>query len=80
MIDQGMNWTADARNDFYSRDQGSEIIPLSWITALKQQKNRQFLMAASLARYGYLPNEEGDPPGCPSASPSPAGAAAKPSA
>ena len=64
MIDQGMNWTADARNDFYSRDQGSRIIPLSWITALKQQNGEPF-MAASLARYGYLPNEEGDPPGLP---------------
>jgi len=64
MIDQGMNWTADARNDFYSRDQGSRIIPLSWITALKQQNGEPF-MAASLARYGYLPNEESDPPGLP---------------
>jgi len=64
MIDQGINWTADARNDFYSRDQGSRMIPLSWITALKQQNGEPF-MAASLTRYGYLPNEESHPPGLP---------------
>jgi len=64
IIDQGMNWTPPARNDFYSRDQGSRIIPLSWITALKQQNGEPF-MAASLTRYGYLPNEESDPPGLP---------------
>lgn len=64
MIDQGVNWTADARNDFYSRDQGSRMIPLSWITALKQENGGPF-MEASLTRYGYLPNEESDPPGLP---------------
>ncbi len=40
------------------------MIPLSWITALKQQNGEPF-MAASLSRYGYLPNEESDPPGLP---------------
>lgn len=64
MIDQGMNWTPPARNDFYSRDQGSRIIPLSWIIALKQQNGEPF-MEGSLTRYGYLPNEESDPPGLP---------------
>ena len=28
---QGTSWTADTRKDFYSRDQGSRIMPLRWI-------------------------------------------------
>jgi hypothetical protein len=50
-------WTADPklRADFYSQDQGSRIMPLSWLEALKQSDESPFL-ADSLARYGYLPN------------------------
>src|SRR4051794_15202107 len=55
--DQGANWTPDKRKDFYTRDQGSQIIPLPWLNALKQPNGEPFL-AGSLARYGYLPNEE----------------------
>ena len=53
-IDQGTNWNAAARRDFYSRDQGSRIMPLRWIAALKQPGGEPF-MADSLSRYGYLP-------------------------
>jgi mono/diheme cytochrome c family protein len=53
--DQGPNWTAAARADFYSRDQGSRMIALTWLQALKQANGQPFL-ADSLARYGYLPN------------------------
>lgn len=63
-IDQGHEWTASARKDFYSRDQGSQIMPLRWIAALKQPNGEPF-MAASLSRYGYLPNEASSPPGLP---------------
>jgi hypothetical protein len=63
-LKQGIFWTAEARADFYSRDQGSRLIPLHWITALKQPDGSPF-MAASLARYGYLPNEASTPPGLP---------------
>jgi hypothetical protein len=63
-IDQGPEWTASARKDFYSRDQGSQIMPLRWIAALKQPNGEPF-MAASLSRYGYLPNEASSPPGLP---------------
>jgi hypothetical protein len=63
-IDQGTRWTVDARKDFYSRDQGSRIMPLRWIAALKQPNGEPF-MAASLSRYGYLPNEESRPAGLP---------------
>jgi hypothetical protein len=54
-LDQGPNWTVAARQDFYTRDQGSRMIPLAWLQALKQPNGQPFL-ADSLARYGYLPN------------------------
>ena len=63
-LDQGANWTAEARKDFYSRDQGSRLIPLRWISALKQPNGQPF-MAGSLSRYGFLPNEGSNPPGLP---------------
>jgi hypothetical protein len=63
-MNQGMAWTAETRADFYTRDQGSRLIPLRWIAALKQSNGSPFL-ADSLARYGYLPNELSSPPGLP---------------
>jgi mono/diheme cytochrome c family protein len=56
-LEQGPNWTQTARSDFYSRDQGSRIMPLRWMQALKQPNGEPFT-AASLGRYGYLPNSE----------------------
>jgi hypothetical protein len=53
--DQGSSWNQTTRNDFYGRDQGSRMIPLSWLQALKQPNGQSFL-EDSLARYGYLPN------------------------
>ncbi|UGY20168.1 MULTISPECIES: hypothetical protein [Bradyrhizobium] len=50
-----MDWTAAARADFYSRDQGSRSISLSWMQALKQTNGQPFL-ADGLSRYGYLRN------------------------
>ena len=61
-LDQGPNWTQTARSDFYSRDQGSRIMPFRWMQALKQPNGEAFL-AESLGRYGYLPNT--DIPGIP---------------
>src|SRR5438445_8161533 len=58
LTSQGPNWTAATRTDFYTRDQGSRMIPLAWLQALKQSNGLPCL-ADSLARYGYLPN---DPP------------------
>lgn len=54
-IDQGPNWTAETRADFYSRDQGSRMMPLAWLQALKQLNGQPFL-ADNLVRYGYLAN------------------------
>jgi hypothetical protein len=63
-MNQGIAWTSETRADFYTRDQGSRLIPLRWIAALKQSNGSPF-MANSLARYGYLPNELSTPPGLP---------------
>ena len=70
-LDQGPNWTQSTRSDFHSRDQGSRIMPLRWMQALKQPKGDPF-MADSLLRYGYLPNSEipGMPIGFTAAGPS----------
>src|SRR5215207_8214762 len=54
-VSQGPGWTALARLDFYTRDQGSRVIPLAWIRALKQPNGVPFL-ADGLTRFGYLPN------------------------
>src|SRR5262245_1850984 len=54
-VNQGKQWTADKRERFYSLDQGSRLMPLRWIVALKQPDGQAF-MADSLRRYGFLPN------------------------
>jgi cytochrome c553 len=61
---QGAKWTPSARRSFYSRDQGSRIMPYQWIAALKQPNGEPF-MGDSLSRYGYLPNNASSPPGLP---------------
>jgi hypothetical protein len=61
---QGANWTAATRADFYTRDQGSRMIPLAWLQALKQSNGQPFL-ADSLSRYGYLANDPPNPNGLP---------------
>jgi len=64
MADQGKKWTASTREKFYTQDQGSRIMPLKWINALKQANGAPF-MADSLGRYGYLPNPKSAEPGLP---------------
>jgi hypothetical protein len=49
-VDQGLAWTPEARTKFYSQDQGSLVIPLRWITVLKQPNGTPF-MADGLARW-----------------------------
>ncbi|MGE0222809.1 MAG: di-heme-cytochrome C peroxidase [Acetobacteraceae bacterium] len=49
-------WSDFERNRFYTEDQGARIMPLRWLTALKQPDGQSFL-ADKLARYGYLPND-----------------------
>ena len=63
-LDQGADWTDAARNDYYTLDQGSRIMPLRWMQAL-QQPNGQPFLDGSLSRYGYLPNDSSPTPGLP---------------
>ena len=56
-LDQGPAWDASSRADFYTRDQGSRLIPLAWLRALKREDGTSFL-ADGLTRYGYLPGSE----------------------
>ena len=64
-LDQGPQWTAAARNQFYRQDQGSQLIPLAWLKGLHQPDGTPF-MSGSLARYGYLPNvDPSNPSGLP---------------
>ena len=56
IVDQGKEWTPARRDEFYVLDQGSRIMPLRWIMALKLPNGSPF-MADSLQRYGFLPND-----------------------
>lgn len=58
MVDQGAKWTDNHRQQFYIQDQGSRIMPLAWMQALKLPTGQPFLHD-SLARFGYLPNSAG---------------------
>lgn len=58
-VNQGSDWTAGTRSVFYTQDQGSRIMPLAWMRALKLADGSAFLKD-SLSRYGYLPNPEND--------------------
>src|ERR1700737_2705344 len=56
-VDQGPDWATAARADFYTRDQGSRLINLAWLRALKQQNGQPFL-SDGLSRYGFLQNPD----------------------
>jgi hypothetical protein len=45
------------RQQFYNQDQGSQLIPLAWLRALKTPTGQPFL-GDQLARYGYLANPQ----------------------
>jgi len=45
------------RSAFYAQDQGSRLIPLKWMMALKQPGTTQPFMADNLSRFGYLKND-----------------------
>jgi hypothetical protein len=45
------------RQQFYNQDQGSQLIPLAWLRALKTPAGQPFL-GDQLARYGYLANPQ----------------------
>ena len=59
-VDQGRDWTPDRQRAYYTQDQGSRIMPLSWMRALVLPDGTGFL-ADALDRYGYLPMPGRDP-------------------
>ena len=61
-LDQGGDWTRSDRVGFYSRDQGSRIMPLAWMRSLRAPDGTPFL-ADGLRRFGYIAN--GDVPSSP---------------
>ena len=52
-VNQGSDWTRQLQENFYITDQGSRIMPLSWMRALDGPDGS--FLGDSLARYGYLP-------------------------
>ncbi len=54
-LNQGQNWNNVSRADFYTRDQGSQVMKYAWLKALKHPDGQPFL-GDQLGRYGYLPN------------------------
>ena len=62
--DQGPRWNDGLRALYYTQDQGSQMIPLAWLDALRQTDGRPFL-DGSLERYGYLPTGNAVAPGLP---------------
>ncbi len=57
-VDQGPLWNQTQRAGFYSQDQGSRLMPLKWIMALRQPNGGAAFMADNLSRYGYLKNDQ----------------------
>ena len=51
------DWGDPQRLDFYKRDQGSRLIPLSWLRALSRPDGVPFL-PDGLEQYGYLANPD----------------------
>ena len=54
-MNQGQEWSPAAQAEFYTRDQGSQVIKFTWFRALKHLDDQPFL-ADQLSRYGYLAN------------------------
>ena len=54
VVYQGAEWTPESRETFYTQDQGSRIMPLAWMQALKQSSGEAFL-ADSLSDTAICP-------------------------
>jgi len=52
-VDQGAQWTVDARDAYWTQDQGTRSIPYSWLKSLQDGNGRPFLRD-SLQRYGFM--------------------------
>jgi hypothetical protein len=58
-IPQGSGWDDATRAAFYSLDQGSRLMPLTWFKALRSPDGQGFA-SDRLARWGYLPRPSED--------------------
>ena len=59
-IPQG--WSSEQKADWYTRTQGSRLIPLSWLLALEQDNSQvPFLEATHIEKYRYLPHSSRSP-------------------
>jgi hypothetical protein len=62
--DKSQGWTNAQRAGWYSLNQGSRLMPASWMRALEQPGNaRPFLAPDHIASFGYLPDWPGAPAG-----------------
>lgn len=57
LLNQGPQWDQANRAAFYTQDQGSRIMPITWFKALRLSDNTPFT-ADGLARFGYLMNPD----------------------
>src|SRR5438270_527031 len=59
-------WSTQQKVSWYTRSQGSRLIPLSWLLALEQPDSDQaFLDDAYIEKFRYLPNRSGATEGLP---------------
>ena len=56
-LNQGAEWTPATRHQYYTQDQGSQLMPARWAMALKQPNGQPF-MADKLSRYGSLADQD----------------------
>lgn len=54
-LDQG--WTPEDRATFYYTNQGSQMMPFAWFSALERPDSQVRFLFDNLARFGYLPPE-----------------------
>ena len=50
---QSQGWSQSQMKDWYELSQGSRLIPMRWLEALKTSDGRPFLSRANLESYGY---------------------------
>ena len=54
-VEQG--WSSEQKNTWYTRSQGSRLLPLAWLRALEQpDSDGKFLDPAHMEKFRYLPN------------------------
>lgn len=50
------NWNKETRADFYTRSQGSQMMPYKWALALERADSTQWFFENGLERHGYIAN------------------------